>query len=162
MRLLESLPPTRVPNREEAYIPRRAAASTLLIGFRIITAVAFAAGVGALVAGVVTITMSSRSDAGWAASFSRFALALGGVPAGADWEVVHPSGDAIARVLRENAGRGFAKYVAMIGQHEACRFKWALHGLSVMSAELEVECAGDGPARLDRALAIAIAPILEQ
>ena len=84
------------------------------------------------------------------------------MPAGSDWEVVHPSGDPIARVLRETAGRGFAKYVAMIGQQEACRFKWALHGLSVMSAELEVDCAGDGPARLDRALAIAIAPILEQ
>ena len=84
------------------------------------------------------------------------------LPAGADWEIVHPSGDAIARVLRETAGRGFAKYVAMIEQHEVCRFKWALHGLSVMSAELEVDCAGDGPARLDRALAIALAPILEQ
>lgn len=84
------------------------------------------------------------------------------IPAGADWEIVHPSGDAIARVLRETAGRGFAKYVAMIGQYEACRFTWALHGLSVMSAELEVDCAEDGPARLDRALAIALAPILEQ
>lgn len=84
------------------------------------------------------------------------------MPAGADWEVVHPSGEAIARILRETAERGFAKYVAMIGQQEACRFKWALHGLSVMSAELEVDCAVDGPAQLDRALAVAIAPILEQ
>ena len=40
--------------------------------------------------------------------------------------------------------------VAMIRIPEVCRFKWALHGLSVMSAELEVDCAGDGPARLDQ------------
>jgi hypothetical protein len=84
------------------------------------------------------------------------------MPAGADWEVLHPSGGVMARVLRQTAGRGYAKYVAMIGQHEACRFKWALSGLSVMSAELEVDCAADGPVRFDRALALAIAPILEQ
>ena len=49
------------------------------MGFRVITAFAFAGGAGALVAGVVSIATVGTSNTGWAASLSRFALMLGGV-----------------------------------------------------------------------------------
>jgi hypothetical protein len=50
----------------------------------------------------------------------------------------------------------------MIGDEEVCKFKWALQGLTVMAAELEVEFERDPRAGLDRGLAIMLAPILEQ
>jgi hypothetical protein len=84
------------------------------------------------------------------------------VPRGSDWEIVHPSGSLIARVLQLTATRGFARYNAMIGDEEVCKFKWALQGLTVMAAELEVEFERDPRAGLDRGLAIMLAPILEQ
>jgi hypothetical protein len=83
------------------------------------------------------------------------------VPRGADWEIVDPSGNHIARVLQTQAGSGFARYAAMIGEREACVFRWALNGLTVVSAELEIEFPRDDTS-FDRALAFAIAPILEQ
>jgi len=86
------------------------------------------------------------------------------VPRGQDWEITDPSGALIARVLRDNS-RGIVKFRAMIGEAEVVRFKWALAGLSVHSAELEVEfLSSPGAERppFDRVLAIAIAPILEQ
>jgi hypothetical protein len=83
------------------------------------------------------------------------------VPRGADWEIVHPAGAHIARVLQAQAGRGFARYTAMIGEREVCVFRWALNGLTVVSAELEIEFSRDDTS-FDRALAVAIAPVLEQ
>jgi hypothetical protein len=83
-------------------------------------------------------------------------------PRGSDWEIAHPSGSLIARVLQSTAGRGFASYSAMIGDVEVCRFKWALLGLAVTSAELDVEFERDRSAGLDRGLAMILAPILEQ
>jgi hypothetical protein len=87
------------------------------------------------------------------------------VPRGQDWEITDPSDALIARVLRDNS-RSIVTFRAMIGEAEVVRFKWALAGLSVHSAELEVEfvpAAATGDQRsLDRLLAIAIAPILEQ
>jgi hypothetical protein len=84
------------------------------------------------------------------------------MPRGSDWEIVHPSGSLIARVLQLKAGRGFASYSAMIGDAEVCKFKWALLGLTVTSAELDVEFTRDQGTGLDRALAMILAPILEQ
>lgn len=84
------------------------------------------------------------------------------VPRGSDWEIVHPSGSLIARVLQVSATRGFARYNAMIGDDEVCNFKWTLQGLTVKAAELEVEFERDQRAGLDRGLAIVLAPILEQ
>ena len=84
------------------------------------------------------------------------------VPRGADWELVDPSGDTIGRVLRTTGGPGIVGYAAMVGEHEVCRFKWTLNGLSVASAELEVEFLSVSGVPFDRALALALAPILEQ
>jgi hypothetical protein len=53
----------------------------------------------------------------------------------------------------------------MIGEAEVVRFKWALAGLSVYSAQLEIEflpSLNQQQRSLERVLAIAIAPILEQ
>jgi len=57
---------------------------------------------------------------------------------------------------------GIVGYAAMVGEHEVCRFKWTLNGLSVASAELEVEFLPVNGVPFDRALALALAPILEQ
>jgi hypothetical protein len=86
------------------------------------------------------------------------------VPRGQDWEITDPSDVLIARVLRDSS-LGLVKFRAMMGEREVVRFKWALAGLSVSSAELEVEflaSSGEERPSLDRVLAIAIAPILEQ
>ena len=86
------------------------------------------------------------------------------VPRGEDWEITDRSDVLIARVLRDSK-HGIVKFRAMIGEGEAVRFKWALAGLSVYSAQLEVEFLtppNEQPRSLDRVLAIAIAPILEQ
>ena len=86
------------------------------------------------------------------------------VPRGQDWEITDPSDVLIARVLRDSK-HGIVKFRAMIGEAEAVRFKWAQAGLSVYSAELEIEfltSPNEQPRSLDPVLAIAIAPILEQ
>jgi hypothetical protein len=86
------------------------------------------------------------------------------VPRGEDWEITDPSDVLLVRVLRDSK-HGIVRFRAMIGEAEAVRFKWALAGLSVYSAELEIEfltLPNEQRGVLDRVLAIAIAPILEQ
>jgi hypothetical protein len=86
------------------------------------------------------------------------------VPQGEDWEITDPSDVLIARVLCDSK-HGIVRFRAMIGEAEAVRFKWALAGLSVYSAQLEIEfltSPNQQPRSPDRVLAIAIAPILEQ
>jgi hypothetical protein len=86
------------------------------------------------------------------------------IPRGSDWEIEHPSGEIAARILRDTSGVAFVRYRALIGDAEVCQFKWALAGLSVTSAQLEIVFPDQTPAGplLDRALALAIAPVLEQ
>jgi hypothetical protein len=83
------------------------------------------------------------------------------IPRGADWEIADPFGGHVARVLRDS-GRGFVKFRAMIGEEQVVTFKWTLAGLSTSSAQLEVEFFSSTTASLERILALAIAPILEQ
>src|SRR4029453_455895 len=86
------------------------------------------------------------------------------VPRGEDWEITDRSDVLIARVLRDSK-HGIVKFRAMIGEGEVVRFKWALAGLSVYSPQREGEFLtppNEPPRSLDRVLAIAIAPILEQ
>jgi len=86
------------------------------------------------------------------------------VPRGSDWEIEHPSGDVAARILREASGSGFVEFRGFVGESEVCVFKWALAGLGVTAAQLEIVFRSEAiaAAGLDRALAVAIAPILEQ
>jgi hypothetical protein len=64
-------------------------------------------------------------------------------------------------VVDEKAGIGFTSYVALVGERAVCRFTWSLQGLSVASAGLDVEFLPESDVQFDRALAIALAPILE-
>ena len=82
-------------------------------------------------------------------------------PSGPDWEILDRSGMLAARVVDEKAGIGFTSYVALAGDRAVCRFTWSLQGLSVASAGLDVEFLPESDAQFDRALAIALAPILE-
>ena len=86
------------------------------------------------------------------------------IPRGSDWEIEDPYGNVAARVLRNASALDPVKYRAFVGDSEVCQFKWALAGLSPSSAQLEIvfpDAAAASP-RLDRGLAVAIAPILEQ
>jgi hypothetical protein len=82
-------------------------------------------------------------------------------PVGSEWEILDAAGTPAARVVEERAGAGFARYVASAGEQAVCRFTWAMLGLSVASAELDVEFLPGCDAFIDRALAMALAPILE-
>ena len=83
------------------------------------------------------------------------------VPSGREWDIVHGSGSLVARVREESTGIGPWTYVAVTGDREMCRFTWALQGLSVNSAEMDVEFLEGWDGRFDRVLAIALAPMIE-
>ena len=85
-------------------------------------------------------------------------------PRGADWEISDASGNLVGRVLRESTVRGPVTYRAFVGNAEVVRFKWAMEGFSTTSAQLEVEFlpSSADATSLDRVLALALAPILEQ
>jgi len=86
------------------------------------------------------------------------------IPRGSDWEIEDAHGNIAARVTRNDGSFDFVKYRAFVGDCEVCRFKWALAGLGTAGAQLEIVFSNDAPAstQLDRGLAVAIAPILEQ
>jgi hypothetical protein len=83
------------------------------------------------------------------------------VPSGREWDIVHGSGSLVARVREESTGIGPWTYVAVARDREMCRFTWALHGLSINSAEMDVEFLEGWDGRFDRVLAIALAPMIE-
>jgi hypothetical protein len=84
------------------------------------------------------------------------------VPSAArEWDIVHGSGNLVARVREESTGVGPWTYVAVAGDREMCRFTWALLGFTVQSAEMDVEFLEGWDGRFDRMLAIALAPMIE-
>ena len=54
------------------------------------------------------------------------------------------------------------RYVVRVGDAEICRFSWHLGSRGALNPELEIEFAPDADGRLDRAVAIALGPLLEQ
>jgi hypothetical protein len=82
-------------------------------------------------------------------------------PSRPEWVILDARGTAAARVVEDRSGVGLIGYVATVGEHAVCRFTWAMHGLSVASAGLDVEFLPAAEGRLDKALAMALAPILE-
>ena len=115
---------------------------------------------------VLTVKPANRSGvfAGRAYNVADAATAvvLGTLkPAGSDWEIDDASGRTVARVIEEKSGVGFISYVARMNGDPVCRFRWAMQGLTVASAALDVEFLTNADAGLDRALAMALAPILE-
>lgn len=82
-------------------------------------------------------------------------------PASPEWVIVDAGGATVARVVEDRSGVGLIGYVATAGEQAVCRFTWAMHGLSVASAGLDVEFLPAAEGRLDKALAMALAPVLE-
>jgi hypothetical protein len=104
------------------------------------------------------LTMSTYAvndgDAGTPLGFLR--------PSRHDWDVVSISGDVVARVVRQQMVLAFTRYVADVAGIEVCRFTWTLGGISPSTTELEIEFLPECDRLFDRALAIAIAPLLEE
>jgi hypothetical protein len=84
------------------------------------------------------------------------------VPSGSDWEVVGTAGRTDMTIFEEHAGFRRAKFTAKIHGQEVCVFSWAIAGITVHSAALDIEFLPGSDAPFDKSLAIAIAPILEQ
>jgi hypothetical protein len=79
---------------------------------------------------------------------------------GSDWEIADASGTPFARIVEERSGVGYITYAALMNGQPACRFTWAMQGMTVASGALDVEfVSADSP--VDRAFAIAVAPVLE-
>lgn len=79
-----------------------------------------------------------------------------------DWELQDPTGQTLAYVFEVRAAAGSATYVVRVAGQDVCRATWAKHGLTIHSAELQVEFLPGADLQLDRSLVMAIAPILEQ
>jgi hypothetical protein len=95
-------------------------------------------------------------------SDARTGAALGTLaPLGHDWEIRDASGEAIAQVLEIEESWGRARYLAKAGEHEVCRFVWGFLGMTVSSAELQIEFLSGADGRFHKAFAIVLGPILE-
>ncbi len=97
--------------------------------------------------------VSDSATAGPLAIFER---------AGRDWQVFDAAEAPLARVEEVEARSGFRRYVASVDGHEVCHYTWAMHGLGVWTAALDVEFLNHAVGRFDRSLAIALARLLEQ
>lgn len=108
-----------------------------------------------------------RRSAGWLSQaydvidLSTQALLATLRPDKPDWEVLDSRGEPMAQVQAEiRIGRH--RYVARVAGAEICRFSWHLGSRDALNPELEIEFAPDADGRLDRAVAIALGPLLEQ
>ena len=83
-----------------------------------------------------------------------------------DWELQDPAGQTLAYVLEVRAAAGSGTYVVRAaGQSpgpDVCRATWGKEGLTIHSAELQLEFLPGVDQYVDRALLMAITPILEQ
>jgi len=82
-------------------------------------------------------------------------------PSGPEWVILDVRGTPVARVVEEKSGVGFISYIATVGEHARCRYTWAMQGVSVASAALDVEFLPGSDRTIDKALAMALALILE-
>jgi hypothetical protein len=92
---------------------------------------------------------------------ARTGAAIGAlVPVASDWELRDERGSVVAHVLEIEKAAGRARFVVKRGEQEIARFVWGFTGMTVASAELQIEFLPGADARV-RILAIALAPILE-
>jgi hypothetical protein len=82
-------------------------------------------------------------------------------PSGREWEIIDAAGTSSGRIVEEKSGIGYITYVATVNGSAVCRFTWAMQGLTVTSSGLDVEFEPAADRTIDRAFAIAIAPVLE-
>jgi hypothetical protein len=80
---------------------------------------------------------------------------------GGDWHVLDRFRRPLAEVQEDETRKGYFRYSMRAGGVEVCRFTWAMQGLGVWSAEMDVEFCDAPTGRLDPAYAMALAPILE-
>jgi hypothetical protein len=78
-----------------------------------------------------------------------------------DWEIIGPLGNAIGRLEKVTGDVGLISYAAIVNEEIVCRFTWGMPGYLSHSSELEVEFLRGTHARFERAIMIALAPILE-
>ena len=64
----------------------------------------------------------------------------------------------LARVVETEKGYASARYVAQADGKEICRFVWGFLGLSVLSAELQIEFLPGAERRVSKAMAIVLGP----
>jgi hypothetical protein len=115
------------------------------------------------------IAVRKREGQSWfsSPSYTVIDLATGAslamlTPQGADWQIANARGETLGTVVQDRVGIGNLHYVAHVGPHHVCSFVWAMHGLSVFSAELDIEFAQDCDERFDRSIAMGLAPLIEQ
>jgi hypothetical protein len=78
-----------------------------------------------------------------------------------EWEIIGPLGNAIGRIEKVTGDVGLISYAAIVNEEIVCRFTWGMPGYLSHSSELEVEFLRGTHARFERAIMIALAPILE-
>lgn len=81
---------------------------------------------------------------------------------GSSWEISKPTGEAIGEVVPVHLTIGFSTYVATAGGTEVCHYTWAYDGVMTFAAELSLRFVAGTEALLDRAVAVALAPLLER
>jgi hypothetical protein len=82
-------------------------------------------------------------------------------PSGSDWEILDPYGRAVSTVVQTAASFEREQYVMKVGQEDVCRLTW-LNSAIMATGEFDVEFLPNVGAQFDRALAIALAPVLER
>jgi hypothetical protein len=84
-----------------------------------------------------------------------------GIFDGGGWNVLDRFGRPLAQVQEEETRKGYFRYVMRVNDVKVCRFTWAMQGLGVWTAEMDLEFSGAGTGLIDPAYAVALAPILE-
>jgi hypothetical protein len=83
------------------------------------------------------------------------------MPYGSDWEIHDASGRLVSTVVRTAASFEREQYVMKLGADEVCRLTWVSVPPSA-TGEFDVEFLPTSGARLDRALPMALAPVLQR
>ena len=83
------------------------------------------------------------------------------VPQGDDWQIADGQGQVIAEVLQSSASFQQTVYTLAAGGQELCRLT-AVMGATAASAEVQIEFLPAAVGRLNRSLAIALAPLVEE
>jgi hypothetical protein len=83
------------------------------------------------------------------------------LPQAADWQIVDAVGQRVAEVVQSSASFQQTSYVITAGGEELCRLA-AVMGATAARAEVQIEFLPASDGRLERSLAIALAPIIEE
>ena len=82
------------------------------------------------------------------------------LPHAADWQIVDSYGQEVADVVQSSASFHQTSYTITAGGQDVGRLA-AVMGTTAASAEVQIEFLPASEGRLDRALAIALAPLVE-